>query len=101
MPILQDLRSSDDTMETSLSEPEPSHAAAPSLSDTVAESPILRGEHPHTRSILCSSQISCSPRSEAMKEWTSSMTTNLRPENMRGTSSAWLSRMPSRDSGVI
>ena len=36
-----------------------------------------------------------------MKECTSSIMTNLSDPNMRRTSSEWLSRIPSRDSGVI
>ena len=101
IPILQDPRSSEETTSTLLSEPEPSHEAAASVSETVADSPILLGEHPHMRSTLSSSHRSWRPLSDPMNECTSSMMTNLSEPNMRGTSSGWLSRIPSRDSGVI
>ena len=101
IPTRQDLRSSDATTSASPSAPDVSHSAAAAVSERVADRPIILGAHPQALLILPISHMSCSPLSEAMNEWTSSTMTNLSEPNMRGTSSEWLSRMPSRDSGVI
>ena len=59
------------------------------------------GEHPARRSIVSSSHRSWSPRSDAMKAWTSSIITKRRDPNIHFTASGPSHTTPWSDSGVI
>ena len=76
-------------------------SAAASTSAIVADSPILLGSHPARTSSLWRQHSSCSPLSEFMKAWTSSIMMNLSSEKslliLVGSSAMRFCR----DSGVI
>ena len=77
------------------------HSAAASLSDMVADRPILLGSQCASTSSLWRQHSRCSPLSESMNAWTSSMMMNLRSLNSLSTSSGLYDRMFWSDSGVI